>query len=160
MDLFSDILSDSSVTFYNDNPGAAGALISKAQRLWRADMQGLTREIAMLAIENSTMYWGIEINGDVNEYADALSRFKNYDWEQLGFEMRDPTQIVNKYLLKLAKCPKNRDRKYWAWTEEQKEFLRINATQKLINKNQTRKTRAKPTNTTYNILTRTSFDPL
>ena len=83
MDLFSDILSDSSVTFYNDNPGAAGALISKAPRLWRSDMQGLTRDIAMLAIENNTVYWGIKINGDVNEYADALSRFKNYDWEQL-----------------------------------------------------------------------------
>ena len=36
MELFSDILSDSSVTFYNDNPGAAGALISKAPPLWRS----------------------------------------------------------------------------------------------------------------------------
>ena len=42
MDLFSDILGASNVIFYNDNPGAAGALISKAPLLWRSDMQCLT----------------------------------------------------------------------------------------------------------------------
>ena len=159
MDLFSDILQNSSVTFYNDNPGAAGALISKAPRLWRSDMQCLTRNIAMLSITNNAMYWGIKINGDVNEYADALSRFKSeYDWNALGFTMRDPTDTVNKYLNLLAQYPPNRNREHWAWSEEQKEMLRINATKRLINKKQTHRTKSTAKNTQYNILTRTMFD--
>ena len=122
MDLFSDILCNSSVTFYNDNPGAAGALISKAPPLWRVDMQCLTRQIASLAIDNDVMYWGIKIDGDDNDNADALSRFKSYEWDALGFTMRDAIDTVNKYLKLLAHAPPNRDKKYWSWTEEQKEL--------------------------------------
>ena len=159
MDLFSDILKDSSVTIYNDNPGAAGALITKAPRLWRSDMHCLTRHIAMLSITNNAMYWGIKINGDVNEYADALSHFKSdYNWSELGFTMRDAKETVNKYLRLLAQYPPNRNKKYWAWSEEQKELLRINITKKLINSKQTTRTKSKRSRTQYNILTRTSFD--
>ena len=160
MDLFSDILTNSSITFYNDNPGAAGALITKAPPLWRADMQCLTRQIATLAIDNNTMFWGIKINGDVNDYADDLSRFKNYDWIELNFIMRDAIDIVNKYLRLLAQAPPNRDKKYWSWSEEQKELLRINRAQRLITGKKTSKTRAKPkpNQSQYNILTRKSFD--
>ena len=160
MDLFSDILHDSSVTLYNDNPGAAGALISKAPPLWRTDMQLLTRRIATLAIDNSTMYWGIKIDGAVNEYADALSRFKPYDWTALGFVMRDAIDIVNKYLYQLAQAPPNRDKKYWSWSEEQKEMLRIKATERLIQgkKSTVTKSKRKNVNKPYNILTRKNFD--
>ena len=161
MDLFSDILCDSSVTFYNDNGGAASALISKAPPLWRTDMQCLTRQIASLAINNNTMFWGVKINGDVNEYADALSRFKtNYNWKELGFTMRNAVGTVNKYLRLLAEAPPNRDKKYWAWSDEQKELLRINLATRLINNNNTDKAKRKPkpNQAQYNILTRTDFD--
>ena len=106
------------------------------------------------------MYWGVKINGDVNEYADALSRFKNYDWNALGLIMINAIDVVNKYLLLLAQAPPNRDKKYWSWTEEQKEFLRINATTRLINNKKSNRTRAKnkTDSAPYNILTRKNFD--
>ena len=44
-------------------------------------MQCLTRQIASLAIDNNTMYWGVKIDGDDNDHADALSRFKSYAWK-------------------------------------------------------------------------------
>ena len=156
--MFSDILKNSSVTYYNDNPGAASALICKAPRLWRADMQCLTRELAMRAIESKTMYWGVKINGDVNEYADALSRFKPYDWKALGFQMRDPTAIVNKYLAKLAGYYPNRSKKDWEWTEQQKEDLRITLTERLIQQRKTHLTKAKKPPSIHNILTKKNFD--
>ena len=68
MQIARELIKDKSVTIYNDNPGAAAALITKAPPLWRNDMQFITREIAMLAIENNTMYWGIKIDGKHNEY--------------------------------------------------------------------------------------------
>lgn len=77
-----------------------------------------------------------------------------------NYTMRHATGTVNKYLRLLAQAPPNRDKKYWSWTEEQKELLRINLAKRLINNNKTSKTKAKSKSkqTQYNILTSTSFD--
>ena len=158
VDLFSDILADSCVTLYNDNPGAASALICKAPRLWRSDMQCLTRHIAMSAIKSNFVYWGVKIDGKDNDYADALSRFKKYDWEEMGYEMRDPKPIVNKYLSMLLNYPPNRKKSDWQWTDAQKELLRINATRRLIEQKRTHKSKPKQRSNNHNILTRKQFD--
>ena len=158
LDLFRDILTDSCVTLYNDNPGAASALICKAPRLWRSDMQCLTRHIAMCAIEENVVYWGVKIDGKDNDHADALSRFKKYDWNEIGYIMRDPKPIINKYLAMLLSYPPNREKSEWQWTEAQKELLRINKTRRLIEQKRTHLTKPKRRNTNYNILTRKQFD--
>ena len=66
-----------SITFYNDNPAAAAAIISKAPPLTRWDLNYMTREFAKIAITNQFYFWGVKIDGSANGPADALSRFKN-----------------------------------------------------------------------------------
>ena len=78
------------VTFYNDNKTAAAAL-------WRNDLQYLIREISFLAIKYKFYFWGIHINGDKNDHADALSRFKPYDWNKLGYTLVDAKAHVEKH---------------------------------------------------------------
>ena len=154
-----DDLRGKAVTIYNDNHGAAAALISKAPPFWRSDMQYITRKIAQHAFQNNYMYWGIKIDGDDNEYADALSRFfTNYDWTQLGFTMIDATDVTNQLLLELWEYYPNMPANHWQLSEEQKDVLRLKHVHRLIDTKQTSKTRAKPRDQTYNILTRSSFD--
>ena len=154
-----ELLRDKSVSIYNDNPGAAAALISKAPPLWRSDMQFITREIAMLAVKNNIMYWGIKIDGKHNEYADALSRFyTKYDWNKLGYKLVDVTDITNDILFQLMNYYPNRDKRYWKWTEQQKKDLYIKRTESLIEDKATRKTRAKKNPPIHNILTKENFD--
>ena len=89
-----DQLAGKAVTIYNDNPSAASALISKAPQLHRNDLQCIIRYICMLAIEKRFMCWGVKIDGDVNDYTDASSRFKPYNWKQLGISVVDATDVV------------------------------------------------------------------
>ena len=87
-----------------------------------------------------------------------MSRFKTYNWDDLGYIMRDPKPIINKYLTSLLSYPPNRKKSEWQWTEAQKELLRINATRRLIEQKRTHLTKPKPQQTNYNILTRKRFD--
>ena len=108
--LFAPMLTGKSVTLYNDNPGAAHAIISKAPRLHRQDLQFMIREIAKLAIEYKFYFWGFKVDGSENDDADALSRFKledDYDWNKRGFEMLDASSIVDEYMLGLKRYPRN-----------------------------------------------------
>jgi hypothetical protein len=75
LDTWQHLLKNNTVSIYNDNGGAANAIISKAPALHRNDLQCLTRQLALLAIKNNIMFWGIKIDGINNEYADHLSRF-------------------------------------------------------------------------------------
>ena len=61
--LFAPQLTGKSVTIYNDNPGAAHAIISKAPRLHRQDLQFMIREIAKLSIEYNFYFWGVKVGG-------------------------------------------------------------------------------------------------
>ena len=67
---------------------------------------------------------GIKIDGKQNYYADALSRFKPYDWKQFGITVVDATMITNKILLKLKKYYPNRDRNEWKWNDFQRQLLK------------------------------------
>ena len=159
LEYFKDEFKNSTITFYNDNPGAAGALINKAPPLWRSDMHCLTRFMAKTAVEQHIMYWGIKIPGKQNIDADALSRFyTSVDWSEKGYKMIDVTNCVNKCLQLLLHCPKNRSRNYWKWTPQQKEILKIRQTQYIVENELTMKTKSKDMPLNYNILNKKSFD--
>ena len=71
-------LKNLSVSIFNDNPGAAGAIRSKAPPLFRLDLQVLTRFLATLAFDNKFYFWGIHktvAESDEMKVADALSRY-------------------------------------------------------------------------------------
>ena len=150
------------VTFYNDNKAAAAAIETKAPALWRNDLQYLTREISFLSVKYKFYFWGIHINGDKNDHADALSRFKPYDWKGLGYTMVDAKTHVEKHFEGLRRFYPNREEKYWQWTEQQKEILKIKTekaeAERLVygrNKLPRKKRKELPV---YNILTRSRFD--
>ena len=102
-------LTNKCVTIYNDNPAAAGAIRTKAPRLYRMDMQCLIRALALQAIENQFYFWGIHYtvkNGYSMKLADKLSRF-DYTNEFHNIPFIDAIPIVNKLLLKLKHYPLN-----------------------------------------------------
>ena len=97
------------VTFYNDNPGAAGAIINKNANLRRFDMNFLIREFAHVAVHNRYMFWGIHVKGVDNERADALSRFKT--WDSVGYQLEPMDKVIditNDILEKLVLEPENK----------------------------------------------------
>ena len=143
---------------YNDNPSAASALISKAPKLHRSDLQCIIRDICKMAIDKKFMFWGVKIDGKVNDYADALSRFKPYDWNTLGYTVIDATNSANKILEKLLHYYPNLDEKRWKWTDEQRKILKLDIIEKHISNNMTDKKRVKPVSGYRNILKKSSFD--
>ena len=101
-----------SVTFFNDNPGAAAALINKNAKLTRYDMNYLIREFAQLAALKRYMFWGIHVRGADNERADALSRFTSWDSKDYQLEAKELViKIVNDVLEELVLEPENRNSK-------------------------------------------------
>ena len=109
--LLTPYLTNNTVTIYNDNPGAAGAIRTKAPRLYRLDMQCLIRHLAFHAIENKFYFWGVHYtvkNGHPMQLADDLSRFAPTvpkDFANVPFKNAVP--IVNQLLNKLATYPLN-----------------------------------------------------
>ena len=125
--LWLDELKGKSVAIYNDNPGAAGAIISKAPRLHRLDMQYLTRELAKLAVEKKFYFWGVKVDGKDNNDADSLSRFKDdvkhkLATNELSNECQEKVKsIVNYYMRGLMKHPLNgKVHKDWNFLTKQK----------------------------------------
>ena len=157
-ELFKNLLKNSTVVVYNDNPSAAQALITKAPKLHRSDLQYLTREIATIAMKFNIKFWGIKIDGKHNDHADALSRYKPYNWAHLGYKIVDPTHVIQKHLLKLKNYYPNREATDWAWTEEQRQQLKIAQTEQMIDKHLTKMAKPKGEPPRHNILTRTRFD--
>ena len=76
-EIFGPQFTGQAVCFWIDNTGAAGDIRSKAPKLWRHDLQYLIRRLAKAAIKYQFMFYVMEIEGDRNGLADALSR--NYD---------------------------------------------------------------------------------
>ena len=157
-DLWGDQLKGKAVTIYNDNPSAAAALISKAPKLYRSDLQCIIRDICMMSIEKRFMFWGVKIDGKVNDYADALSRYKPYNWKQLGIKVVDATDSANKILTQLLNYYPNLDEKRWKWLPHQRKILNLDVIEYRVSNNLTHKLRKKPLNKNRNILTKTSFD--
>ena len=157
-DLWGEQLSGKAVTVYNDNPAAASALITKAPPLYRTDLQCIIRDIALKAMMQRFMFWGVKIDGKVNDYADALSRFKPYPWKKLGYTIIDATDSANKILSKLLFCGPNLDEKRWKWLPHQRKMLNIDVVEKRLANNNTGTMRRKQFKTNRNILTKCSFD--
>ena len=104
------------------------------------------------------MFWGVKIDGKVNDLADALSRFKPYPWEQMGYQIIDATDSANKILNKLLNCESNLDANRWKWLPHQRKMLKIDLAERLIASNKTARPRRKQFLNDRNILTKSSFD--
>ena len=109
-------LKNKSITIYNDNPGAAGAIRTKAPRLYRLDLQFLIRYLAKLAVENKFYFWGYHFtvkDGKEMIIADQLSRF-TFNKENVTdkIAMTNCKNVVNRLLLDLAKQPLNIPKKH------------------------------------------------
>ena len=76
-------LKNKTVTIFNDNPGAAAALRTKAPPLGRMDLQSLIIALANLAYEKKFYWWGVhrvvKESWDMT-LADKLSRFQQVQW--------------------------------------------------------------------------------
>ena len=80
--MIADKAKNLAISIYNDNPGAAGALESKAPPLGRLDLQALMSELATMAYDNKFYWWGIHKTVKESKdmvLADQLSRFKAVD---------------------------------------------------------------------------------
>ena len=97
------------VTFYNDNPSAAGAIINKNAKLQRHDINYMIRDFAELAVNHSYKFWGVKVDGDENVVADALSRFEKFEsHSDYVFESQEAViKIVNEILNELMELPEN-----------------------------------------------------
>ena len=109
-------------------------------------------------MKNRFMFCGVKIDGAINDYADALSRFKPYPWRELGFTVIDATNSANCILNKLLDAPPNLDPDCWKWLPHQQKMLKIDSTERYINNNVTTKSRKKVFQRNRNILTKSDFD--
>ena len=157
-DLWWDQLAGKAVTIYNDNPAAASALITKAPPLYRTDLQCVIRDIALKAMTQRFMFWGVKIDGKVNDYADVLSRFKPYQWKEMGFIVIDATKNANTILNKSLKCGPNLNENRWKWLAHQRKMLKIDQAKRSIANGQSAKRKKRVFLCNLNILTKTSFD--
>ena len=118
--LWGHLFSGKAISIYNDNPGAYGALWSKAPALNRLDMQFLTRHLVELARKYRFHFWGIYCTDTRMDIADGLSRFFDHDDKYIigknGF-IGEPfdnvkkvcNDLLNKLLWQPANLPKNID---------------------------------------------------
>ena len=114
--LFKDKLKNKSISIYNDNPGAAGAMRTKAPRLYRLDLQFLIRKLASLAVEYKFFFWSIHYtikNGYYMQIADDLSRFKSRPSQfNKNTKYVDCKNCVNELINGLINCPRNLPKKF------------------------------------------------
>ena len=107
--LIKDKIHDKTITLYNDNPGAANSLSSKAPPLNRLDLQAMIEELATLAYEQKFYWWGVhEIvkNSQNMRIADRLSRFEPLIWSNGAYQL-DIKDQCNYLFDILLKTPRN-----------------------------------------------------
>ena len=104
-------LHNHTVTIYNDNPTAAGAIRTKAPRLHRLDLQYLIRRLASLAVKHKFYFWGIHYtvkDGAPMQLADDLSRYHPAATSQTSkYPKRDAIKVVDHILRELCWRPLN-----------------------------------------------------
>ena len=97
------------ITLYNDNPGAAAALRTKAPPLGRNDLQALIENLADLAYEQKFYWWGIhrivKESSDMS-IADKLSRFQPVTMNE-PVRYWDITEICDELFDVLWEAPRN-----------------------------------------------------
>ena len=110
-ELWANKLKGKSVTIYNDNPGAASAIATKAPKLYRMDLLFLTVYLCKLAVKYDFKFWGVHIYDKDMDLADGLSRLKSGKKYQLGRDLVDDSEnagvICNDILTQLAFAPNN-----------------------------------------------------
>ena len=79
--VFRHILRNKHVCVWTDNEPVAWMLIKWRAKLDRPDLQGLIRFIAEICIFNNITPWWEHIQGENNNTADFLSRFKSDPWK-------------------------------------------------------------------------------
>ena len=109
-------ITNKTITIYNDNPGAAGAIRTKAPKLYRIDLQFLIRHLATLAVKNKFYFWGLHFtvkDGNEMKIADQISRF-TFKKENVkdNVTMTNCTSIVNDLLKEVLKQPLNLPKKF------------------------------------------------
>ena len=95
-----------SITFYNDNPEAAGAIINKHCKLGNHPMKSLCRDFCKEAVDGQYMFWHWKVDAH-NEIADALPRVRSFkDKDTYTYVEQDTVvTIVNNILAQLQKVP-------------------------------------------------------
>ena len=109
--LWAPLLVNKTVTIFNDNPGAAAAMIRKAPPLHRLDCQYLTRLLCQTAVKFNFKFWAVHLDGKHNKLADALSRFLPVDFEKEKLQLVPCKTIVNQVISNVMKQPRNLDAK-------------------------------------------------
>ena len=104
-------LKNKSISIYNDNPTAAGALKTKAPPLYRLDLQFLVLKLATITAESKLYFWGIHYtvkDGEPMVLADQLSRLnKAADKVFQNIPCVNVIDIVNTLLKELMRTPLN-----------------------------------------------------
>ena len=102
-------IKNKTITLYNDNPGAAAALRTKAPPLNRMDLQSLILTLADLAYERKFVWcWIHQVvkeSWDMS-LADKLSRFQSVPWVEKVRYM-DITDTCNELFDILWEAPRN-----------------------------------------------------
>ena len=100
---------EKSITFYIDNGGAFHAVKDKCAALHRLDLDCLVRELCSLSIDFDFKFWIVQIHGDHNQRADALSRYKPLNKSgSFTFETPEDTNFaVNNCFTQLMREPLN-----------------------------------------------------
>ena len=100
-----------SISLYNDNPGAASAIRTKAPGLHRMDLQYLIRDLATTAIQHKLYFWGLHCTVKESPdmvIADGLSRFKPEALIVTPKALRfNPIKLVNELFESLINQPLN-----------------------------------------------------
>ena len=110
-ELWAEKLQGKTVTIYNDNPGAATTIATKAPKLYRMDLLFLITYLSKLAIKYNFKFWGVHLFNEEMDLADGLSRDKmeiKYQFdEKLKNDSSNALTICNNILSQLALAPNN-----------------------------------------------------
>ena len=110
-ELWAEKLRGKTVTIYNDNPGAAATLATKAPKLYRMDLLFLITYLCKLAIKYQFKFWAVHLFNNEMDLADGLSRQKTdykYQFNNNLIDNSDNALIIcDNILSQLALAPNN-----------------------------------------------------
>lgn len=106
-ELWAKQLSGKSVTIYNDNPGAAATLVTKAPKLYRLDLNFLIIYLSKLSVKYNFKFWGVHLYDENMNTADKLSRLKIKNGPNMIDCSSQALNICNNILDELCMIPNN-----------------------------------------------------
>ena len=109
-----------------DSPSAAGAIRTKAPKLYRLDLQFLIRRLALLAVKYKFYFWGIHClkKNDPNmQIADEISRYAPCKLLDKPTTVRlRAIHVINDLLKELSVYPKNLNKKIELSTDRRRTY--------------------------------------